>query len=290
MKFLEYIYLLLLVILILSACTGQAPELTKSVVIESPIPNNNATSKNIASIHVDDFEITMALIPAGKFLMGTTNGEFNTRPQHEVYLDSYYIDHTEVTNYQYSQCVKSLDCTQPLDIGSSSRPFYYGNPKFNSHPVINVTWEMALDYCKWRGARLPTEAEWEKAARGGMEDKQYPWGDQDAKCSIVNYLPKNDFCIGDTNSAASYPPNGYGLYDMAGNVWEWVADCYASDYYVTSPDKNPLGPSCTGDRVLRGGSWNDSSKFINLTHRYRYPQDHRGFGLNFFGFRCALSD
>jgi len=222
--------------------------------------------------------------------MGTKNGDFNTRPQHEVYLESFYIDKTEVTNFQYSLCVKSLVCTQPLGIGSSSRPFYYGNPKYNDYPVINITWEMALDYCEWRGARLPTEAEWEKAARGGMEDKLYPWGDEKADCSIVNYLSKKNFCIGDTTSVASYLPNDYGLYDMAGNVWEWVADCYASDYYVTSPDVNPSGPSCIGDRVLRGGSWNDSSKFIQLTHRYSYPQDHRGFGLNFFGFRCALSN
>jgi len=128
-----------------------------------------------------------------------------------------------------------------------------------------------------------------KSFSGGIEDKLYPWGDKNADCSIVNYLSKSDFCIGDTTSVSSYPSNGYGLFDMAGNVWEWVADCYASDYYVASPDINPPGPSCTGERVLRGGSWNDGLKFIQLTHRYSYPQDHRGFGLNFFGFRCARS-
>ena len=284
-----YQYFQVLVVLILSACSGQTPGDTISTIAESPTPIHAPTSLDLNTYYIDDFNIAMTLIPAGEFLMGTVNGDVNTQPQHVVYLDAFYIDQTEVTNNQYAKCVKKQICKEPIDKSSSSRLDYYSNSKFDDFPVIYVTWEMASVYCEWRNARLPTEAEWEKAARGNIINKLYPWGDQDANCSIANYLSKDGFCIGDTIRSASYSPNGYGLFDMAGNVWEWVADCYNSDYYVNSPDINPQGPSCTNERVLRGGSWNDGSKFIQLAYRYSYPPDHRGFGLNFFGFRCARS-
>jgi formylglycine-generating enzyme required for sulfatase activity len=288
-RFYSHIYYQFLVILILSFCSGKALDTSVPVSTESSFPVYTSTSRGLYFSTIDDFDVPMALIPAGDFRMGTVNSDVNTQPQHTVYLDAFYIDLTEVTNYQYAQCVQSGVCKQPLDESSASRPLYYGNPEFNDYPVIYVTWEMASDYCEWRNARLPTEAEWEKAARGGSENKSYPWGDQDADCSIANFLSKDGFCIGDTTRVASYPPNGYGLFDMAGNLWEWVADCYRSDYYRNSPDANPQGPSCTDERVLRGGSWNDSQKFIQLATRYRYPPDHRGFGLNLFGIRCARS-
>ncbi len=154
--------------------------------------------------------------------------------------------------------------------------------------MIKVDWSQAKAYCEWRGSKLPSEAQWEKAARGGLEGQDYPWGNAASDCTRANFQGKNnynDYCVGDTTKVGSYPANGYGLFDMAGNVWEWVADWYSESYYAASPSQNPLGPDSGQYRVLRGGSW--GSEIIGAS---ALPSRGRGSiddWKNGIGFRCA---
>lgn len=220
----------------------------------------------------------MVLIPAGEFEMGSNDGEDDEKPVHTVYLDAFYMDKYEVTNALYK---KFMDAT------GYKAPAYWNDKRFNDpqHPVVGVSWKDANEYCKWAGKRLPTEAEWEKAARGGLVGKKYPWGDT-LTHNDANYSGKGDKDIWKyTSSVGSFPPNGYGLYDMAGNVYEWCADWYGSNYYASSPKSNPAGQSSGLVRVLRGGSWshlNDS----NLRTAYRNYYDPT-YVYNYLGFRCS---
>lgn len=200
-------------------------------------------------------------------------------------MDAFYMDVYEVTNARYKACVDAGGCTAPGLSNSYTRDSYYGDAQYADYPVIYVEWNQATAYCEWRGARLPSEAEWEKAARGGLEGKQYPWGDEAPVCDKnASNGAKFDDDAGcndtDTEAVGSYAPNGYGLYDMAGNVWEWV-----DDWYDAYPG-NTVADSSFGKtyRVLRGGSWYNSPYNLRVSFRFRYTPD--GW-LSVNGIRCA---
>jgi eukaryotic-like serine/threonine-protein kinase len=211
----------------------------------------------------------------------------NERPQHFVFLDGFWIDRTEVTNGQYGQCVSEGECTAPGDTRSYTRSAYYGAVAFRDHPVIWVNWKQAQAYCRWAGRRLPTEAQWEKAARG-TDGRIYPWGN----AWDASKLNSSDGGVGDTTSVGQYPAGAspYGALDMAGNVWEWVAD-YSYSAYATSPAPNPTEtPVCFGDcetPVARGGSWYlAGQRLARAAYRWS-PELQDRYGQ--FGFRCGPS-
>ena len=256
------------------------------------------TSSNIASLSgemIDDRGVVMRFVPAGEFRMGSeeANSPMQEKPAHEVYLDDFYMDKYEVTNKLYKACVDAGICQAPLAFHSFTRSSYYDNPEFDNYPVIDVSWNMAKAYCEWRGAQLPTEAQWEKAARG-TDARTYPWG-EGISCDKANYWPKDEACIGDTTEVGTYESNvsPYGVYDMAGNVMEWVADWYSKTYYSDSPASNPLGPASGSgeERVFRGGSWMSSDDGLHTTSRYwdGNRSDHVPLYSQDLGFRCARS-
>lgn len=247
----------------------------------------------------------MVYVPAGTFWMGTNSGNalgaHDEMPQHEVYLDAFWIDRTEVTNVQYRLCVDSGGCVPTGTQNSTVRRKYLDNPYFDNYPVSSVSWAQADAYCRWAGKRLPTEAEWEKAARG-TDGRIYPWGDSfdgnlvnfcDASCALEHRDDDWDDGYGETAPVGSYPAGAspYGALDMVGNVWEWVADWYDEDYYITLPDRNPLGPTSGTLRVLRGGSWQASHNPYDLVRTAeRHDIGDPSLISREFGFRCGLPD
>jgi formylglycine-generating enzyme required for sulfatase activity len=230
----------------------------------------------------------MMSVPAGSFQMGCdplNDGGYGCEadevPTHTVSLDAYYIDRFEVTNFEYKQCVRAGVCEPPVFYSSATRPSYYDNPEFDDYPVIYVDWYQADTFCTWMGRRLPTEAEWEKAARGSSDTRVFPWGNTPPDCGIVNY----NNCVGDTTSGYYYyGQSPYYLYSMAGNVWEWVSDWYQWDYYTVSPDTNPSGPESGEYKVLRGGGWYEDEYAIRVANRY---YDYETVAHDRIGFRCA---
>jgi formylglycine-generating enzyme required for sulfatase activity len=276
----------------------------------------------------------MALIPAGEFQMGTNDAEIDAllqenpafqrewfneeKPVHTVSLDVYYIDVYEVTSAQYAKFLneygknedakghKLINLEIPTCLIEQVENTYKPKAGSEDHPVTHVSWYGAAAYAQFYGKRLPTEAEWEKAARGGLVGKKYPWGDSNFDGKKANFADKNtpfnysDKIIDDgyraTAPVGSYAPNNYGLYDMAGNVSEWCADEYDKDYYSKSQKDNPKGPgtvitfnnndftNVSTVRVLRGGGWLNKTNFLRCATRYHLePQLTR----NGIGFRCA---
>ncbi len=261
-----------------------------SSLLKPEIINAAISTPTPDEIFIDGYGVPMVLIPAGSFQMGSENGDKHERLVHTVTLDDYYVDQYEVTNAQYERCVDAGVCSPPKFPRSPTRDSYFSNPEYDNYPVIWVEWHEANNFCGWRDARLPTEAEWEKAARGGLKNKVYPWGDMFPSFGKnnrngANFIGPNykriDFA--DTEPVGSFGANGYGLYDMVGNVSEFVADWYDEDYYQYSPTDNPQGPEAGEFYVIRGGSWNGSFwtlRSANRTSVYGYPQ-------NEVGFRCA---
>lgn len=240
----------------------------------------------------------MALIPAGEFQMGSNDGGSSEKPVHTVYVDAFYMDKYEVTNAQYKKFVDANPEWRKDRIADrfhdSDYLKYWNRNNYPSgkadHPVVYVSWYAAMAYSQWAGKRLPTEAEWEKAARGGLAGKKYPWGDT-INASKANY----DRNVNDTTPVGQYAPNGYGLHDMAGNVWEWCLDRYNQDFYEGSPRRNPIfGGSIQSitdnytnnkyHRVLRGGSWYYNAANVRCARR---GSDTPSYTYDGNGFRCA---
>jgi formylglycine-generating enzyme required for sulfatase activity len=248
--------------------------------------------------HIDAFGVPMRLVPAGRFMMGSNADTalaecerfgidckrewfIREEPVHEVYLDAYYIDKYEVTNKFYKACVDAGVCSPPIQSRSFMRDDYYGNSEFDDYPVVFVNWNMAETYCEWRGAKLPTEAQWEKAARG-TDERIFPWGD-DIDYKYANF----DQIIRDTTMVSQYEEgkSPYGVYDLAGNTVEWVHDWYSEMYYQNSPSSNPIGPDQGDGRVVRGGSWYDKDQIRSAWRDGWEPFTNRD-GI---GFRCAVN-
>ena len=245
----------------------------------------------------------MVLIPEGLLEMGDhfNEGSEAERPLHDVILDAFYMDATEVTNSMYANFLNAAGKTSDggltwINIGSSNIELVEGQyrPKkgFEDHPVVFVSWYGAAAYAQWAGKRLPTEAEWEYAARGGLIGKRYPWGNE-IDSTMANYAGN----VNNTTPVGTYPPNAYGLYDMAGNVWEWCMDEYQANFYAASPEKNPVAgalvsfvnddfTNVTNTRVLRGGSWFIYPSTLRVAQRLFDPPS---LMFDSLGFRCAGS-
>ncbi len=217
-------------------------------------------------------------VPEGEFIMGAEHSSKKPdSPKHIVYLDAYWMDRVEVTNRMYLKCLQTNECTAP-----ASDNIYYDNWIYRDHPVVYISWFQASEYCQWAGRRLPSEAEWEKAARG-IDGRMYPWGDEPPTPRLANY---SDTLIGESVSSFRYPlgASPYGLLNMSGNIREWVADWYDPDYYLYSPYANPEGPETGFERSLRSASYNEDGREIAITYRLRHEPQSAGLSR---GFRCA---
>ena len=249
------------------------PTLTRT---PTPSPTPGIGSKWTSPVD----NMVMVYVPEGDFSMGSDNGRLDEQPVHTVYLDAFWIDQTEVTNHMYTFCVRAGVCLEPTNSSS-----------LQNGPVINVGWNMAEAYCRWAGRRLPTEAEWEKAARG-TDGRTYPWGNSFPTCTLASLVSLGygqPRCVNNTTAVGSYPAGAspYGALDMAGNAWEWVNDWYSATYYSQSPGNNPTGPESGNYRVLRGVSWDNNVD--NVRSAYRFGGNPADYGPSFPGFRCARS-
>jgi serine/threonine-protein kinase len=266
------------------------PTRTKtSTPTQTNTPTITPTSTPVTKVRSKD-GMEMVYVPEGEFTMGSTDSDawYDESPVREVRLDAYWIDKYEVSNGQYQECVNAGKCIKPRSTESWKRASYYGNAEYNNYPVVYVDWRQAKAYCEWAGGSLPTEAQWEKAARG-TDARKYPWEYGSPSCDKANYSPdwsNNVICVGDTERVGTYPAGAspYGAMDMAGNVWEWVLDWYGP--YNEAETNNPKGPG-TGDlRVLRGGSWIDEFRGILSANRIYHFSTNAYYD---FGFRCVSS-
>jgi len=245
----------------------------------------------------------LVLVPTGPFVMGSEPDRDPyfwgaEGPPHNVTLKSYWIYQIEVTNAMYQTCVNEKACPLPQQKKSRTRLSYYNNPLFDDYPVIYVTWQSAAAYCTWAGGRLPTEAEWEKAARGDQDTRLFPWGDKPPLGSQANFC--DDRCASepddrekqdgyeDTAPVGSYPAGAspYGALDMSGNVWEWVFDWFQPGYSKNDVE-DPRGPASSKTRTIRGGSWYNPSAGLRIVQRDGVKPDN---SLDTLGFRCVVDD
>ena len=242
----------------------------------------------------------MLLIPRGSFQMGSADaGEFEG-PPHEVFLDDFQMDAVPVTNGQFSRFVRETGYRTTAE--EAGRAWGYKNGEFGLvpgltwqayatpdrelHPVVQVSWHDASAYCEWADKRLPTEAEWEKAAQGGAGGRLYPWGETAPNGTQSNFA-RGATEVPPTTQVAQFAANGFGLYDMVGNVWQWCADWFSETYYATGPGVNPPGPDAGATRVRRGGSWNVIQPFrLRCANRGAAPPATSTPNL---GFRCVRS-
>ena len=264
----------------------------QSLAAEPLPPSNNGQAASFETIKGKD-GAPMILIPAGPFTMGSNDGLPNERPEHSVSLDAYYIDQYEVTAGRYQQFIESAKRNLPPTWDDEAAQ------TMSNLPAVGMSWTDAAAYCKWTGRRLPTEAEWEKAARG-TDGRRYPWGHMQPFVDIANYnrgvwvsdaitlVPVNSGLEGMSvrHGLKEGGKSPYGLFHMAGNAAEWVADWYDREYYQKSPEKSPTGPSQGERRVLRGGSWADLPAALRVTARFSAEPD---FEDRTMGFRCAMT-
>jgi eukaryotic-like serine/threonine-protein kinase len=264
----------------------------------TPIPSPTPYTSRISSLD----GMTQLLVPAGSVYMGGLDVllENDEIPAHHVQLDAYWVDQVEVTNGMYQLCVSAQACRLPAKTNSDNEAEYFGTPEFKDYPVINVTWFDANAYCAWAGRRLPSEAEWERAARGD-DMRTFPWGDELPNANNSNSLNT----VGDTSRVGSYGLgiSPFGALDMIGNVWEWVADYYDANYYTETSDTNPGGPETAvlnHLRVIRGGSFQDDLVSLRIPNRgyesgpnpnaVQGQDEYYGRSSVKIGFRCAQSN
>lgn len=266
--------------------------LSASAVEAADRPIDNGTTAAPVGTNRGKDGAPMILIPAGPFLMGSNDGLPNERPQHTVTLKAYYIDQFEVTAGRYQKFVESANRNLPPTWDDEAAQ------AMGDLPAVGMSWTDAAAYCKWAGRRLPTEAEWEKAARG-TDGRRYPWGHMQPFVDIANYnrgmwvseavtlVPVNSGLEGMSvrHGLKEGGKSPYGLFHMAGNAAEWVADWYDREYYQKSPDVNPTGPATGDKRVIRGGSWADLPTGLRVTSRVSAEPDYEDRTI---GFRCAM--
>ena len=310
----KYTLLFLFFISLLSACGGKATEAPIIVSTAPPIrtleptaippteevfiPTDTPTEETVTFRTSAMDGMPQIYIPAGTFHMGgydirAAPDEF---PAHDVMLSAYWMDQLEVTNAMYQLCVNDGVCTPPQSLRSQRRDDYFGDPEFNDYPVVYVTWGQANAYCDWANRRLPTEAEWERAARGD-DLRTFPWGEDKPDERFVNF----NMLVTDTSRVGSYPlgASPFGVFDMAGNVAEWTNDFYRGNFYTASDSINPTGPSEGSNffRVVRGGSLGDAEVNIRVSKRssvlgsdLRAEKDSNEYLGDFsprIGFRCV---
>ncbi|MEL7644870.1 MAG: bifunctional serine/threonine-protein kinase/formylglycine-generating enzyme family protein [Anaerolineaceae bacterium] len=281
--------------LILTKNYTNTPAPTKTATLIPTVTPTPPPARGDTRIRTID-GMEQVFIPKGSFTMGSNNERAEEQPVHEVSLHDYWIDKYEVTNSQYQLCVTAGACDAPDDTRSPTGKSYFGNAAYGDYPVIYVSWNDANNYCEWSGGWLPTEAEWEKAARGDSDRRTFPWGEFidgnranycDRNCTLDWKTDADDDGFADTSPVGWYPSGAspYGALDMAGNVCEWVFDLFGKDFYSSNTTwNNPDGPEIGTKRVLRGGSWYDSSKYLSVSIRLGFAP-----GSSFYdvGFRCA---
>lgn len=273
-----------------TATTTETPTATATPIATetpTPTPTRPLQAGDLIWIGLPDGTVGVRVfVPGGRFQMGTDDGWANERPVHDVILDAFAMDFTEVTNEQYAACVAKGKCVEPESTRSYSRTSYYEDDEFADYPVVHVSWYDADRYCAWAGGSLPTEAQWEYAARG-PDGRVYPWGKNPASCDLANFRYAGRLCSGDTASVGSLPDgkSWVNALDMAGNVMEWVNDWYSSSAYTNSVIRNPSGPTDGETKVVRGGAWDGRADWLESSSRaqYRTPSVQN----DQIGFRCV---